>query len=294
MGKELKSILPQLIDGLKHDSLRGISVNLLSTILAEATQAVPHLIDLLKTRNGNLGCYVPAALASAGSKAIPPLAKLMEHEEIFVRARAIKTIGLIGGPASSMVPRLIQKLNTGSILERVAAAGALGNIGPTGASVAVPALKAAVRDRDIALRCAAIEALGKLKGQAESAISDLCDFLNESLARQIKWRALTALKNIGVAGVPRLLQALKNADEEVRRFAAGQLSEFGKVIPSVVPALIECLGDADAGVRASAVESLEKIGSRAVVARSSLEQLLRDPCEIVRERTKVALNAMST
>ena len=292
MGKTLKSILPQLIEGLKHDSIRGLTANLLSRILAEATQAIPYLVDLLKIRKSDVGYYVPAVLAGAGSKALPALTKLMEHEQAFVRARAIKTIGLIGCPAVCMLPRLIEKLNTGSVLERVAAAGALGNIGPSGAGVAVPALKALIKDRDIAIRLEAIDALGKLKGDAKSAIPNLCGLLNEPLAMQIKWRALRTLSNIGVAAVPTLLQSLRNSDEQVRALAAKELSDFGDVIPSVVPALIDCLEDADIGVRVSAIESLAKIGSSAEVARPSLEQLLRDPCDIVREKTKLALAAM--
>ena len=120
-----------------------------------------------------------------------------------------------------MVPRLVEKLNTGSVLERVAAAEALGNIGPAGASLAVPALKAVVKDRDLAIRLAAIDALGKMKEKAESAIPDLCNILDEAVATQIKWRVLLALKNIGVAAVPTLLQSLRNADERVRMSAAG-------------------------------------------------------------------------
>ena len=290
----MKSILPQLIEGLKHDSLRGMTANLLSMILGEAAQAIPSMIALLKTRTSNLGYYVPAALACAGPKAIQPLAELLDHKETFIRARAIKTIGLIGAPAVNMVPRLVEKLNTGCVLERVAAAEALGNIGTAGASLAVPALKAVVKDRDIAVRREAIDALGKMKEKAESAIPDLCNILDEAVATQIKWRVLLALKSIGVAAVPTLLQSLRNADEQVRMLAARELSECGKLVPAVIPALVKCLEDADPGVRAEAVESLGKLGSRAVGAKSSLEQLLRDPCEIVRARTKLALTAILT
>ena len=133
-----------------------------------------------------------------------------------------------------------------------------------------------------------------MKEKAESAIPELCSILDEAVATQIKWRVLLALKNIGVAAVPTLLQSLRNADEWVRMLAARELSECGKLVPAVIPALVKCLEDADPGVRAEAVESLGKLGSRAVGARSCLEQLLRDPCEIVRARTKLALTAILT
>jgi HEAT repeat protein len=294
MGMELKSMIPQLIEGLKHESTQEISVKSLGKIGAEATQAVPCLVDLLQNRSRSLGCCVPVALAGVGSKALPPLTKLIEHEETFVRARAIKTIGLIGALAVNMVPRLVEKLNTGTVLERVAAAEALGNIGPAGANLAVPALRAVVKVRDLAIRREAIDALGKMKEKAESAIPELCSILDEAVATQIKWRLLLALKNIGVAAVPTLLQSLRNADEWVRTLAARELSECGKLVPAVIPALVKCLEDADPGVRAEAVESLGKLGSRAVGARSCLEQLLRDPCEIVQARTKLALTAILT
>ena len=289
----LKSIVPQLVDGLKHNSFPQMSAKLFDRIFAEATQTVPvsFLIDWLKSRD-RTGSYVLKWLAAAGSKAIPPLVELLKHKDSFVRARAIETVGLMGYQAANMVPRLVEKLNTGAVLERVAAAEALGNIGPAGASLAVPALRAVVKDRDLAIRLEAIKALGKMMEKAEPAIPELCNILNEAVATQIKWRVLTVFTNIGVTAVPQLVRSLGNADGWVRALAVRELSKFGNLVPAVIPALVKCLEDTDPGVRAEAVESLGKLGSRAVGVRSCLEQLLRDPCELVRERTQTALTAI--
>ena len=229
LGSELKSILPQLREGLKRNSFRSISARLLERILAESTEAIPYLVDLLKERKGP-GYYAPRALAAAGSEAISPIVELLEHRDAFVRARAIKTIGLMGGQAVSMVPTLVAKLSTGSVSERVAAAGALGNIGPAGAAQAVPALRTVVKDRDLAIRREAIEALGELKEHAEPAIRELCEILKERPAMRITWRIVRTLRSVGEAAVPALLQCLRSGDEEVRRLTARELSDLGEVV----------------------------------------------------------------
>ena len=224
LDHDCKCLLPRVIDGLMDPSTRQVSAILLGRMGPAAAPAIPNLVVLLKTRvsgedwNGN---GVLQALASIGPLAIRPLLELLEHEEVFVRTGAMKALGLMGCRACSVVPRLIDKLRTGCPAERIVAVAALGNIGPSAAPAAVPVLRAVIKDRDLAVRCRAIEALEEMKEQAESAIPDLCEAIKEpSLSTVIKWRALWALKCIGPSAAPALARALDGADAHLRAIAA--------------------------------------------------------------------------
>lgn len=232
LDHDCKRLLPRVIDGLMDPSTRRISAILLRRMGAEAAPAIPNLVVLLKTRipgedlNRN---EVLQAFAGIGPLAIQPLLELLEHEEVFVRTGAMKALGLMGCRACSVVPQLIDKLRTGCPSERIVAIGALGNIGPSAAPAAVPALRAVIQDRDLAVRCRAIEALEEMKKQAESAIPDLCEAIKEpSLSTVIKWRALWTLKCIGPAAAPALAQALDGADAHLRAVAAEYFAKWSK------------------------------------------------------------------
>jgi HEAT repeat protein len=224
LNQDCQCLLPRVVDGLMDPSARQISAILLRRMGAAAAPAIPNLIVLLKTRSPGEDLdrhNVQQALASIGPLAIQPLLELLEHEEVFVRTGAMKTLGLMGRQACFVVPRLIDKLSRGCPSERIVAIQALGNIGPCAAAATVPVLRAVIQDRDLAVRCNAIDALGKMKEQAKSAIPDLCNAIKEaSLSTIIKWRAISALKCIGPVAAPALTEALDIADAPLQAIAA--------------------------------------------------------------------------
>jgi HEAT repeat protein len=71
--------------------------------------------------------------------------------------------------------------------------------------------------------------------------------------------AAEALKKIGSAAVPALIEALKDRDGYVRRNAAGALGIIGRDAKAAVPALNEALNDKNRDVRESAAWALEEI-----------------------------------
>lgn len=162
---ELTNFLPELIDGLQHPAKRTVSAWLLSQLGPGAAAAVPGFMALLSTRDLRdhlLRRFVPKALARIGPMAIPPLVQLMEHREAYVRIRAMKALGETGGRAVSAAPQLVERLTKGNPVERMVAARALGEIGPVAASLALPALKALIEDRDLAIRNATVAAIGRM------------------------------------------------------------------------------------------------------------------------------------
>jgi HEAT repeat protein len=175
MGEEAKSVLPRLIECLNHHSTQSAAALVLSYIGPEAAPAIPSLIALLRAAepgNHELRRHLTEALASIGPEAVQPLLQLLDHPEVIVRTRAMRSLGLMAtlGYEVAGVPRLAEKLATGFPPERIVAAEALGKIG----SSATPALRKAVNDRDLAVRREAIRALKGLEpdfpGQASSHI----------------------------------------------------------------------------------------------------------------------------
>ncbi len=75
--------------------------------------------------------------------------------------------------------------------------------------------------------------------------------------------AMEMLVAFGEPAVPKLLQLLKDANEEVRNFSTVMLGDIGS--PTAVELLSEALRDPDATVRHGAAEALGKIGDHRAV-----------------------------
>jgi HEAT repeat protein len=87
------------------------------------------------------------------------------------------------------------------------------------------------------------------------------------------------------SAVPALIQALKDSEWFVRRYAAEALGQIGDA--SAVPALIQALKDSNEYVRRYAAEALGQIGDASAVA--ALIQALKDSEEYVRRYAALAL-----
>jgi HEAT repeat protein len=149
----------------------------------------------------------------------------------------------------------------------------------------VPRLLQVLRGRQVgySVRESAVEALGRI-GDAE-AVPGLLEALHDADA-DVRWAAAAALERIGdAAAVPGLLEALHDADADVRWAAAAALERIGDA--AAVPGLLAALRDANAGVRRAAAEMLGQIGDAAAVP--GLLHALRDAEARVREAAAKAL-----
>lgn len=143
---------------------------------------------------------------------------------------------------------------------RRGAAAALGRIGGLRATTA---LKAALRDIDLAVRMEAVEALGAVGGPRAA------DALLEALeSADLDIRGL-ALQQLVKSREPRVLPVLvtmaKNPRSRLRRAAVTALGAFRE--PTAVGVLYEALGDSDRGLSDLAAGALGKIGGVHAVGR---------------------------
>ncbi len=121
---------------------------------------------------------------------------------------------------------------------------------------AVPLLVACLGDPSWRVRKAAVERLvasPEGSGALEELIAALADGANPGRRNA----AVEALVRAGARAIPRLLEALRADDVDVRKFSVDALAGIGD--PCALAGLVERLGDRDVNVRAAAADALGAI-----------------------------------
>ena len=194
---------------------------------------------------------------------------LLKDADWVARREAAITLGEMGD--ERCVEPLCKALYDGDWQVREVAVEALGQIG----SPAVEMLIKMVRDWDV--RKYVIMALGKIRD--ERVLDPLMIQLRSD---EFKDDATNALVELGEPALERLVTALKDKDETVRKqavLALGRIKHGGAVDP-----LIEMLGDADWFTRLTAAAALEAIGDPR--GRDAIKPLTKDPDMVVRMRVE--------
>jgi len=199
---------------------------------------------------------------------------LLKDSDWTVRREAVVTLGEMGDERC-VVP-LANALRDGDWQVREAAIDALGQVG----SPAVEYLVRMLRDWDI--RKSAIRCLGKIKD--ERVLDPLMQQLHHD---EFKDDATEALVDLGAPAVERLVNALKDKNEVVRKQAIIALGRIKD--PAAIDPLIEMLKDPDWFSRLTAAASLEKIGDER--GRQAIKPLMKDPDLVVRMRVERILAA---
>lgn len=202
---------------------------------------------------------------------------LLKDPEWAVRREAVITLGEMGD--ERCVEPLVRSLRDGDWQVREAAVEALGMVGSPSVDLLIKQL------RDWNIRKYAIRALGKIKDERV-----LDPLLVQLRSDEFKEDATEALVELGQPAVEKLLTALKDKDENVRKQAVIALGRIKD--PEAVGALIEKLQDKDWFIRLTAAAALETIGDER--GREAIKPLLRDPDLVVKMRVERILAAWKT
>jgi HEAT repeat protein len=194
---------------------------------------------------------------------------LLKDPDWVVRREAAITLGEMGD--ERCVEPLGHALRDGDWQVREVAIEGLGQIG----SPAVELLIKLLRDWDV--RKYAIAALGKIRD--ERVLDPLMLQLKND---EFKDDALNALVELGEPALPRLVKALKDKDENVRKQAVKALGLI-KHVEAIDP-LIDMLADSDFYIRVMAAAGLEAIGDDR--GREAIKPLMKDPDIVVRMRVE--------
>ena len=218
-------------DGSPEVAYRAIvALEQLRRVLSDGTALVTGLQLALKNNSAQVRMHAAKLIGTIQAEtAVPDLIRLLADPNIYVKDTAVNALHRIGEPA---IGPLLDVLNTKAR-----------NLIPdedTGFATEYQYIASAYIDNlwmkkyRIGTQSAAIQALGLL--QAEAGVQPLIDALaNEELQTEAL-AALVAMRNVAV---PRLMDALKNADDETRVQVADALGQIGDR-RAIVP-LIEAL-----------------------------------------------------
>lgn len=235
-----------------------------------AKEVVPELIALLK-KPPNESRRVRTLLLWLGPVAVPALADGLHDNEATVRQTAAEILGLLGPVARTSdraVPALAGALQDKMPAVALSAALALTQIDPTRARDAVPRLTDALDN------AAAAEALADMGPEARAAVPALIAALKHR-EKAVRDSARHALGRIGPPAVPALIDALKSPSEGAGVLAAEALAAVLPRPKEAVPALRDAL-QRDRSHASVYARTLGEIGPPARAAIKELDGLLSD------------------
>ena len=265
--------LPEIREALRTGSpaVRTECLRALEGMGLAARDAIPVVRAHLGDPDRNVRFRAIAALttiAGDDQETIATLAELAVDEDEIIRDVAARTLADLGPEAEAAIPGLIGalkfKLASQYPTDQVRA---LRKMGP----LAVPALTAAAKSRDVNSASQAVQTLGLLGQDSLSSVEQLARLLRDS-RQPVREGAAHALSFIapddpGVASS--LVQAHVRQPSYAFRYA---IARCGR---AAVPFLVEAL-DGRGTAKGAAAQAIQEIGAEAAPAVDALGSILRD------------------
>ena len=244
---EVKRLIALLADSSKRDDAAQALIRL-------DVDAVPMLIEALQTKDVNLLAIYQQILARIPS-ALPMLTNVLATAHPIIRARVVDVLGVRRDQAA--VPALLQALNGEFYTVRARAAITLGRIGDRQAVTPIMDL---LKDPEDAVRIAACLGLGFFKDP--STFDEITEVLLDDLKIEVRQAAAKALGNTKHPdALPYLMEALRDSYWWYEREAAARdlfaaIENMGEM---AVQPLIEALKDKEGAVRKFAAGMLGRL-----------------------------------
>ena len=245
---EAKRLVNQLRDVTKRDRAAQELIRL-------GSDAVPTLLEALQTKDAGLLPHYQQILARMPS-ATPLLIKALKTAHPVIRGRVAEIFGI--NKDRNAVPALLEALQGEYFTVRARAALALGKIGNPRA---IQSILSALKDPEDEVRIAACLGLGYFKDS--STFDDITNVLLDDPKIEVRQAAARALGNTGhPAALPYLMEALHDSYWWYEReYAASDLLlAIEKMGIAAVEPLIEALKDKEGTVRKFAALLLGKLG----------------------------------
>ncbi len=226
---------------------------------------------------------IDAAASIGGEGAVPVLAALAAEEG----ERGLTAIRALGATRlDAVVDVLRDGLRSEDGRRRTVVVEALSTQG--GAEAVAALAWTSTADADPLVTRAALAGLRDIANRSvpasAAAIRSLIEVLHDPGRRA---DTLTELARLAPACIPMLVDALNDADPEVRRNIVEALGRLRHPLASA--GLRQSLSDADAGVRRAAVTALSRVGARGLGSRLSA-LALSDPSPAVQQAAAAALH----
>ncbi|MBM4071257.1 MAG: HEAT repeat domain-containing protein [Planctomycetes bacterium] len=232
---------------------------------------------------------VLARLGKTGKFAIPELRAALKDKDVRVRIKVAEALWKVEKPPASVIlPVLLAAFKDKTPSVRAAVPGVIALLGPK-ARPALPALKKALTDKDLDVRMETILALGELGPVAVECAPALLQLTGTVELLLLEPMISVTLGNMGAGATPSLVNALGRKEFEARRMAAYALGLIGPQARDAAPALCKVLEDTEPSVRAQAAQALGKIGKDAADGLPALRKALTDKNDSVAIEAGLAL-----
>jgi HEAT repeat protein len=278
------------------------------TLTREQREQLPHVIAMIgPTAIGTLIAHLgdpnehvrAVAVTTLGrlraTAALPRLVGLASDESDLVRLSLAQALGEIADAPAVSEPRTTRRFRMRWIWRLVPARRRAAKVVVEPATVATPALRAALADTAAAVRAAAATSLGRLgHARAGHLAADLLALLGDP-DETVRERAAEALGRIGAddpASVAALTSLLADPTPTIRAAATRALGALGKAAAAAVPDLVRLLQDADETVRTVAADAIGRMGTLDGEATGTLAQALTSEDNVVRAQTAEALGTI--
>lgn len=292
--KPQKTEIINLIERLNTDN-KLERKKVVKTLKATGQDAVPLLVEaVLKEDNSQTRLNIKNIIHTISDRVVDTLIQALKNPNLEVRRRAIILLRdknwRLKSKSSDIVPTFVNLLKDKDVKVRSAAAEILGRMGEQAAQ-SVPELIKLLKDWDVMVRYSAASTLGRIGEKAAPSVPQLITLLKDEDVI-VRYGSAIALGKIGEKATPavsQLIELLQDSDGDVRSGAADTLGEFREKARKAVPPLVKLLQDSDPYVRANAADTLGEIGKDATPAVSPLIKLLQDKDPKVRSSAASAL-----
>lgn len=269
-------------------ALRRIGPKGLPAVARAATEGTP------RTRRLAAAAFVPFA-SVAPDEFLPVGIALLTADDPYVRAEAIRALGVVGPRARDAVPAMVASLAAADRHLAQAAIWALGQM-RSAASGAVPHLVEVMETTgDPTETWMAILSLGEIGLAAEPAVPSIVAVgRRRNPGPELFSPAVEALVRIGPAGHAALVALIREERGVNRQLPINALARLGLNPPGFKEALDEVVKDADAQTREIALMAIRALGPDSKPTTESLVAVLRSGTLDTRSRQGVVQGLAET
>lgn len=288
-------LTPFLMEALaqKDDVVRVGAAGVLGQMGTKAKAAIPHLVKRVKDKE--LPVRIAAVLAlgeigpTAKDAAEPLLAAIVDKEDPILDSMIGISLGKMG---PGVIPLLQKTVEEASFRRQLAAAYALGEIGPA-AKDTVPALQKLLKDDGKGTNQIVLQALGKIGKEANSATTVVEPFLKSKNA-SLRLEAALALYLIGgqTAHLPIIREYLSDEKAGMQYEASLAIKHYGMKGKEAAPDLHKLLTHKDFKVRMASALALWSVTGEAEETLKLYESTIDNSDNDIRSRTLEHLTEM--
>ncbi len=259
------SVVPDIVELLQDTDTGVVGAAIRALADLQDPRGIRPIAGCVGSDSPEIRDALSYAVPRFGSSIAPPLADMITDPSEAVREHAARALVMLEKGALQALER---KLRSEDTAMRAAAARIMGELSISGV---IDPLVGRLGDRDVEVRQAVAEALGKIGGPAVAPtllrMREQDERVNDGILRTL--HAMT------VDPVYTLTQYARDGDEEMRLAAVRMAGRYGR--NEAVPTLLQRMQDTSASINQAAAEALAAIGTHDALTALARESVTDKP-----------------